>query len=242
MIGMECKLVAVLLMVSLTYGMAIASADDSFLQQPFKSYIFESKTYPDGVQELSRIIQKPVTIPDGVTDFVKEINGWNIGARIPIWDRIGRTNETPTMRDVLDQTSLSLGMGWTYDQANDRVVLDFSWRHNDPRTSTELVHVLQTAPASISQEDRTYYWSHHALAPNDIWQIAFDALLSKPENSPVWKVRFADDLKRDIPLPWPVINLLSAKIKDQAGSEHLIVINNQPESIFSWRREHLLIR
>lgn len=225
---MDHKLRVVLLAASLVCGRAFASADDSFLHQPFPSYLFKAKTYPDGVRELSQIIQKPVIIPDGVADFAKEINGWNIGVRIPVFIRIGRAHETPTLRDVLDQTSSSLGMGWTYDKTKDRVALDFSWCRNDARSGTELVRILQNTPAAVSQQDQRYYWNHLTLSPNNTWQIAFDALLSKPENSPsAWKVRLADDLKRDI-LPCPVINLLSAKIKDQAGSEHLIILNDQP--------------
>jgi hypothetical protein len=242
---MNRKLRVILLTASIACGLASASADDSFLQQPFKSYLFESKTYPDGVRELSRIIQKPVTIPDGAADFVKEINGWNIGFRIPNYSRIGRTNQTPTMRDVLDQTSSSLGMGWRYDASKDRVVLDFSWCREDPRTSAELLDVLEhSAPLSFASEiisstgtsttykanpNQTYFWDHHHLDPNDKWRIAFDALLSKPENfRAVWKLRFADDMKRQCGYPEPVINLLSAKIQDQDGGEHLIILDDQP--------------
>ena len=223
----------------------VSASDESFLQQPFKSYLFESKNYSDGVRELSRVIQKPVTLPDGVTDFATQINGWNIGFRIPVWMRIGRGSETPTLQDVLDQTSSSMGMGWSYDAAKDRVALDFSWRREDPRTSAELLDVLEhSAPLSFTSEtvsstatssiykanpNQTYYWNHHHLDPNDKWRIAFDALLSKPENfHAVWKLRFADDMKRQVWVPQPVINLLSAKITDQAGAEHVIILNDQP--------------
>jgi hypothetical protein len=242
---MKCQFRLVFLAAGFACLLSSASANDSFLQLPFKSYLFESKNYPDGVQELSGIVQKPVAIPDGVAGFVDEINGWNIGFRIPIWMRIGRGNETLTIRSVLDQTSCRMGMGWRYDASKDRVVLNFSWCREDPRTSTELLDVLEhstalsfaseiisstaTSTTSKPNPNQTYFWDHHHLDPSDKWRIAFDALLSKPENfRAVWKLRFADDMKRQIFYPEPVINLLCAKIKDQAGVEHVIIQDDQP--------------
>jgi hypothetical protein len=228
MARMGRKLLVVLLATSLACETAFASADDSFLRVPFKSYLFQSATDPAGVQELSRIIGKPVLLPLGVSDFVKEINGWNTGFRVPFWIRIGLNNETPTLRDVLAQTASSMGMKWSYEPKKDRVVLDFAWRRSDVRSGEELAHVLETTSASTSMQDLRYYWTQDALPPHDTWQIAFDALLSKAgATSNVWKVRLADDLKRGVP-PRPVINMLSAKMKDQSGKEHLIIVNDQP--------------
>ncbi len=229
----------------------LAPAPDAFLDHaipstalrtnPNNSTSLQFKTYGEQLAKLKATIPKPITLPDGVLDFVTGIDkGYFCTCEFGMIF-VGVLKELPTNRNFLDAACPRLEMAWSYDPTRDAIVLDFPWRRDDSRTSAELVDVLEHT-AVLSTEEvfasgafkaepiQRYFWDHHQLDPNDKWRIAFDALLSKPENvSSAWKVRLSDDLRRDFGIPSLVENLLTAKMKDEHGTEHFLIVNSQPE-------------
>jgi hypothetical protein len=192
------------------------------------------KGYSDQLNTMRQAVSKPIIIPDGVIDFVTSVDkgyfptgGWGMN-----FDSL---KDEPTKRRFLDMACPRLGMTWSYSPSRDAILLDFPWRRDDPRTTQQLVNLLLPgAPAravdgsKVTLGGQTYY----VPVLDDTWPNVFDALLSKSENFPnAWKVRLADDLRREIGFPTPVANLLTSKMKDADAAEHVLIVNSQREWI-----------
>jgi hypothetical protein len=201
--------------------------------------------------------QRPVVYPAGFVDFIQtedSKSNWDKGFVLFSTERDG-SPAGKTMRDYLTASFYALTLTWQYDSVRDAISTDFKWHRDDPRTNGQLLDVLLHAPSSASKPlwlqlidlylratrshsqtgwldpHREYYFNHHKLDPDDSWRIAFDALLSKPENFlKVWKLRFIDDA-RNYSVPGFVDNILAKQMLDDRGREHFLVINVQSPMI-----------
>jgi hypothetical protein len=210
-----------------------APAPDDFLDQPIGVTQYELKGYSEQLAQMEKIVSKPIIVPDGVVDFVTSINkgyfvtSTGIGA--------GPDASKDTKRGFLNMSCPRLGLAWNYDPSRDAIVLDFPWRRDDLRTKQQLIDCLTHSriPQSLTKNldpHIFYYLRYHKLAPDDTWRIAFDALLTKPDNFPnVWKLRLGEDMRSTNFALMPANNMLSSKMKDAAGAEHVLVVNSQPE-------------
>jgi len=244
------------LVISVPVRAGQSPAPDAFLDQPIPSTSLslnpnnstwlQFKTYAEQVAKVRATLPKQVTLPDGVVDFVTSVdNGYfsTVGYGLIF---VGIQKDLPTQRKFLDAACPRLEMAWSYDPSRDAIVLDFPWRRDDPRTSGQLLDALEhtgvlnsgdkpisrtaTSATYAEKPNERYFWDHHKLAPDDKWRIAFDALLSKPENfASAWKVRLAEDLRRDFGFPMLIDNLFAAKMKDENGAAHVLIVNSQPE-------------
>jgi hypothetical protein len=210
-----------------------AQVPDAFLDQPIGVTQYMLTGYSEQLSQMQKIVSKPIIVPDGVVDFVTRINkgyfvtSTGIGA--------GPDASKDTKRGFLNMSCPRLGLAWNYDPARDAIVLDFPWRRDDSRTPQQLIDFLThsripRAPTEQLDPQAWYYMKYHWLAPDDSWRIAFDALLTKPENFPnVWKLRLGEDMRSTNFALMPVNNLLTSKMKDAEGAEHILIVNSQPE-------------
>jgi hypothetical protein len=114
------------------------------------------------------------------------------------------------------QGNASLLMVWKYDALRDAIVLDFPWHKTNFRDGRTLIDILKKRASSKD------------LKPEE-WDVAFDELLSRPDNFPqAWKPRIIEDnqsLSGPPGLPGPVNNFFTGVLKDAEGKEHLLVLN-----------------
>ncbi len=235
---------------SLPATAGLAPAPDAFLDQPIpvkalkinpdNSTWLQFNTYAEQVAKIKETVPKPIILPDGVVDFVTSIDkGYFTTCGFGMM--FGSITNVPTNRNFLNAACPRLEMAWSYNSTRNAIVLDFPWRRDDSRSSAELLDVLEHTAVLQADEssssgtysaglNQRYFWEHHQLDPDDKWRIAFDALLSKPENATsAWKVRLADDLRRDYGLPTLVANLLTGRMQDEHDTEHILIVNSQPE-------------
>jgi hypothetical protein len=206
-------------------------ASDAFLDQPIGVTEYMLKGYSGQLSQMQKIVSKPIVVPNGVVDFVASVNKGYFVTTTGIGEGPDASKETN--RNFLNMACPSLGMAWNYNPSRDIIVLDFPWRRNDPRTTQQLLDLLLPTghPQAINGNEFTSGGqTYRLIASNDSWPIIFDALLSKPGNfSNAWKVRLADDLRRASFFARPVEHLLTARMKDEQGAEHVLIVNSQPE-------------
>jgi hypothetical protein len=115
----------------------------------------------------------------------------------------------------------NLDLLWAFVPSRNAIVTQFKWVQDDPRTAAELVRILTTTPPPpdpITFERK-----------KNPWQVAFDALLSKPENFPhVWPLRYVADDRTFFHIP-SVTNLVARTITDAEGVGHILIVNDHPE-------------
>jgi hypothetical protein len=212
-------------------------------------------SFEERMENLQSVAQRPIVYPDGLVKFIQSgdrTSDWDKGKVLFLRERDGSPAGN-TVRNYLTPFLEAMTLTWKYDSARDAVVTDFKWHRDDSRTSGQLLDVLLHAQPSatkplhlqlidlyfraVDSHTQTawfdpfwkYYFDHHELDPDDSWRIAFDALLSKPENFPqVWKLRFVDDVRHHF-MPSFVTNLLAATMRDEKGDEHVIIVNDEPE-------------
>jgi hypothetical protein len=222
------------------------------------SHIPVFNSFADRLTNLQIVAQRTILYPDGFVDFIQSEDSkenWDKGLVLFSSERNGYPVGN-TVRDYLTASLDALTLTWKYDSSRNAITTDFKWRRDDPRTSAQLMDVLSHTPSSAIKPlylqwidsyfratgapaqtawidpHQAYFWDHHKLDPDDAWRIAFDALLSKPENFPqVWKLRFIDDVRScGVLSPSCVDNILAKPMRDDKGREHFLVINVQNTS------------
>ena len=217
------------------------SASDAFLDQPipqsllpppFKphskdcdtSKLVQFASYEARMDNLRAVLPKPIIFPDGLAAFVHQQDlgtDWDKGKVFFLSERNGMSLlNGATVRNLLNLSISALDLSWKFDPENDSIITDFWWHRDDTRTSRELVYFLSTTPCKSSLNHPGVF---------DPWQIAFNALISKPENLPrVWPLKFAAD-DRCFCLSFILNNLVTGKITDNRGTDHFLVVNDQEE-------------
>ncbi|MEO6053594.1 MAG: hypothetical protein ABIP97_06240, partial [Chthoniobacterales bacterium] len=111
----------------------------------------------------------------------------------------------------------------------DATFLDLNWKRNDSRSCKELINALLAAkPTPWDQLPPAITPGSNANARElDNWRVAFNALLSKPENlSWAGSLRvYHDTHGRRTSLPF--INLFTGKVRDGNGRVEILIINGQ---------------
>ena len=227
------------------------------LKSTAASPFLQFNSFVDRMKNLQAVAQRPIVYPSDFTEFIQDEDSksdWNKSDVLFLTERNGSPTGNTT-REYLTSSLDALTLKWKYDSALDAITTDFKWHRDDPRTNGQLLDVLlhvqpaATKPLHLQLIDLyfratgsptqtgwldphwKYYFVHHELDPDDTWRIAFDALLSKPENFPqVWKLRFIDDVRRYFMASF-VENLLTKPVLDDAGREHILVVNNEPEVV-----------
>jgi hypothetical protein len=222
-------------------GARASSVPDAFLDLPLRAPLLPPYDQPpDGIKPsrtpefhcyatLARAIKavspKPVIFPPGWLAFVsahEKKTDWDNGKDFFLHGKPIISVFPPiTIRCYLGNLFGQTGLSWKYDPQRDAIVTDFPWRADDPRDGSDLLKVLLTTKPTPLDGFK---------AMLDPWTHAFNALLNKPENYPrAWPLRFcADD--RSFIFATERIKLLDAgTIRDSAGGEHIILVNDQPE-------------
>jgi hypothetical protein len=176
------------------------------------------------VQLLSSLVGKRIALPAYIAAELKTDND-------PGQKGYWGLEKNQEVRPIFNRVCFSLGMVWRYEPLRDDIALDMKWRRDDPRTREKLVGILnQTAPVDWDKlpwgSANILGGKDHALDP---WRVAFDSLLSKPENiSTAGQVRIFHDRHVELmPGPFPVMNLLSKKMRDVSGRAETLVLNTQ---------------
>jgi hypothetical protein len=221
----------------------------AFLDRPFPTDIKletkwdppESGTGPGVEYHMLGVASVPQCI-----GFLQKMSGKQIVLPLPLEAEVREelmTNDQPTrgsswgvekdkpIRDIFNRLCLSINVTPSYDPAGDKIVLRMDWQRDDPRTGAELVRFLQTetpVPWEKLLSGPVNLVGGHGWAL-DPWRMAFDALLSKPENFSSAGFLRVDENEHAWGLGnFPVLNLLSHKMRDRtSGRVETLVLNGQ---------------
>ena len=227
---MKWQLRLFFLVANLACGVDVASADDSFLNREAPRTWAWCKSPKETLQVLRAVVPKTIIMPGGMpipngnpllNPTEAEVKTAGSGYR---FDPDPGDKKPFTVRDFLNDVTKYLELTWSYDATRDAVVLDFAWRVNDARSNEE---VLETLLKTVPPEDEKHVGSR-AVDPTDSWRVAFNALLSKPENySKGGQMRWeADAICSFMFLEQPV-NLFTGKVLDEAGAVHFLILNTK---------------
>src|SRR5271156_2787244 len=128
---MKCQLRVVFLVVGLAYGLANASADESFLNQKLPTTWVIYRSNMELLQVLKSVVPKTFILPEGMSVPAglpepkplknpteaekKRAMPSAIGCAGALFGRVPG-NKTPfTVRDYLNQASKFMGLTWNYD-------------------------------------------------------------------------------------------------------------------------------
>jgi hypothetical protein len=198
----------------------------------FGSTYLQYNSYQERLRDLKAFIPKPIIFPQGFTEFIGDEESKPQPKGLDnIFPIAGCGMPANSLRSYLDFSMQLLGLRWTYDPVKNAIITDIDWRRSDPRTSRELVHVLARSRL-IAYDDllKKQNWGQKNGLQLDPWRIAFDALLSKPENlSTCWKLRFCEEARKaGFSATMPVDNLLAATVPDEMGKPHFLVLDFNP--------------
>ena len=219
---------------------------DAFLDQPFPASVpWETHTEPPpgfpgpkqtfqmlnvpsfwgGVQLLGKMSGKTVRLPEGLSEWPDERSesNWGLG--------LGAGNKD-TVREMFNRLCLALNLVWRHDARQDVIDLDPAWRRSDPHSAKDLADVLVgTKPVP---EDQLPAGEVNLVGgrdrARDDWRLAFDALLSRPENFLLaGALRLYHDThghSRGM-APLDVVNRFAGKLPDGNGHLEILVLNGQ---------------
>ncbi len=162
---------------------------------------------------------------------------------MPVWQEssrletgnggLGVSSDEPLRNFISRICSISLGLKWHYDGKQDVIVLDYPWTRDDPRSLKELADALiETNPVSwknLPADPQPNQVGGHGMLL-DPWRVAFDGLLSKPENYlPCSAVRFFHNThgNTEFAAMTDPDTLFSGKVCDNNGQEMILVLNKQ---------------
>jgi hypothetical protein len=225
----------VIFLLATTVLHAANAAPDAFLDQPLPSQFLVSseglsqqaqipKSHVERLHNLHTALAKPIVLPDGLADFLAEkdrTTDWKKGNVLLLAEGWSQSLPgKPTLRAYASDTFAHLNLDWTFDPKQDAIVARFRWPMDDPRSGAELIQILgSTSPAALI-----------GVSTNNPWQIAFNALLSKPENfARVWPLRFCADQRQIFSSSVSTVGMATGKIKDDAGAEHFLIVTDQAE-------------
>ena len=219
---------------------------DAFLDQPFPASVpLETQTRPPpgfpgptqtfqmlnvpsfwgGVQLLGKLSGKTVRLREGLSEWPDERSesNWGLG--------LGAGNKE-TVREMFNRLCLSLNLVWRYDAKQDVIDLDPVWHRSDPRSAKNLADALvgtKPVPANQLPAGEVNLVGGHGRARDD-WRLAFDALLSRPENFPLaGALRLYHDThghSRGM-APLAVVNRFACKLPDDDGRLKILILNGQ---------------
>ena len=179
-------------------------------------------SFQSGVEALGKLSGKKVVLPDGIQKWLKEHSDENWGMSFGV-------AKNQSVRELFERLCLTLGVVWRYDPQQDAIILNFNRYQNDPRSAKELVAIVagQKPPPweQLKMETNPNGVGGHGKALDE-WRIAFDSLLSKPENFlTAGTVRIYHENHIGEMMHFPVINLLTGTMRDQNGRDVILVIN-----------------
>jgi hypothetical protein len=183
-------------------------------------------TYLQRLERLEKEVGEPVEFQP--SDFVSFLIDYNAGKRDfgVVWMADAGLPAPGAKAKFLDDECGYLGLQWHEDVARHVVVLRPSWCRDDPRDARDLMRVLtQERPTSVN--DETILTGQGKF---DAWRIAYDALLTKPENFPAaWRLRTKEQISPSIHIGIqcnePIPNSFAEAINDDSGRRALIIID-----------------
>ena len=131
-----------------------------------------------GVQLLGTLSGKTARLPGELAEWPDERteHNWGMSLGVP---------QDGKVRNLFQLLCLTLGLSWSSDPGGQVIDLDPTWKRDDPGTGRELLAVLlDTRPERLHQlktDPKANLVGGHGPLP-DAWRLAFDALLSRPEN------------------------------------------------------------
>ena len=181
-------------------------------------------TFWSGVQLLGALAGKPVRLPATLAEWPDELTEHGFGREV------GAKVGAPT-RTFFDALCQNLNLSWSYDATADAIDLRPAWRRDDPRSGKELVAVLLGSrpadPGTLTWEPAP--WPSLGRPVRDPWRLAFDALLSRPENFALaGALRLCHD-QHGLPEHPVVDNLCAAQLIGTDGRVRVLVLNDQPK-------------
>ncbi|MBE7158571.1 MAG: hypothetical protein INR62_09100 [Rhodospirillales bacterium] len=197
-----------------------AKGDGSFEEHP----MLPLGSFWNGVQLLGKLSGKPVRLPAELAEWPDErtesVPGWSYG--LPSDGKV---------RELFARLCFGLGLTWRYDAKTDAINLRPEWWRDDPRTGKDLLGILLAA-RPVRLESMV-----HDPEPNDVgghsllldpWRLAFDALLSRPENfAEAGALRLCHDNHGLGSMLGITENLCAARFSGADGRPGMLVLNGQ---------------
>lgn len=198
------------------------SGDPLFVMSP----MIKVPSFWQGVQVLGQLSGKKVLLPKGIGEWPEEKSERN-------WEgmALGFAPKA-SVRDTFERLCMSLRMSWHFDVTDDAILLEPQWKRDDPRPAKDLMTEL-VAMRPVPWTQLPFSQTPNRVGGHDLeldsWRLAFDGLLSKPENfSSAGTLRVYHDTHGHTGLSnLPVINLLAAKMVDAGGVPEIVVLNSQ---------------
>ena len=208
---------------SLPRDIPLVSSFDSYMKMTYSELKISS--FFHGVTLLGKMSGKRVELPAALGEWPEEQTEKNWGLGLGV-------EKNKKIRELFERLCFSLGLAWRYDATRDLILLNPQWQRDDPRSDEQLVDVLDSV--------KPVPWTalKPSVTPNrvgghgqelDAWRIAFEALLSKPDNFPfAGTLRvYGDTHGHGDVSPFPVINLFTGKIRSTNGDSFTVVLNGQ---------------
>ncbi len=193
----------------------VKASDAAFLDRSIETGLTKVSSYQDIIDFAGIKSGKPAEPSELLRRWIA------LGGKLNSYTAFGKG--TSTLRSYLDRLTMMTDLTWHYDAARDVLVFDFAWHRTDERSSSILLaEVLSSSPPPLDYGLR----SHMA---DDTWRQAFDALISKNEDtSDAWLVRARSNAAVPILLnPGAVTHLCAGTIHDGNGQELKLVVNHQ---------------
>ncbi len=179
-----------------------------------------------GVQLLGAMSGKTVRLPKELAEWPDERteDNWGMSLGIP---------QDGKVRELFERLCHTLDLDWHYDAKADVIDLEPQWKRADARPGRELVGILldtrPVRPHELKHDPKPNRVGGHGSLL-DPWRLAFDALLSQPENfASAGAMRLYHDSHghgRGMSL-YLVDNLCAGRLLAPDGQVQVLVLNEQ---------------
>lgn len=192
-------------------GGILCADEDGFLDRPLPDDYIVITTFSDWSAKMEHYSGKKVVLPDGFD--VKVVDAAFAGAHTNFSS--GRDPAEFSQRRLL-RLGYTFGVKGHYDASSDAIVLDYQWAADDARPAAELMKVLVETPCPADSD----------LQKPDPWRMAFNGLISKPDNRrTAGMVRWQAERKLGLPGIGRIKNLFAGNILDGKRKPHVLIFN-----------------
>ncbi len=177
-----------------------------------------------GVELLALLAGKRSELAGGLGEWPHENDEQSLGCGFGV-------SKGEKIENLFQRLSFYLDLDWRYDSARDVIVLTPAWLRDDPRPGRELVRVLIHSPVipweKLPKGERNRVGGISSTL--DPWRVAFDALVSKPENrASAGTLRLYHNFHGETSLmTFPIGVLYCGRLVDKQGRGRTLVLIDQ---------------
>jgi len=206
---------------------AVAVEPVVILEKPFPDddkwkELVSLRSFAKSAKVLEELAGKKVILPEGIDEWPNQHSEKNWGLQ----SGVGRNNLT--VKQTFEYICLFMGVTWKFDAERDVIVLTPQWKRDTMCSGKELITtLLERKPVDWMKleagEKNGVGGRDKAL---DDWRIAFDALISKPENyAKAGSVRLFNDTHTAGGAMSFLEYALAETLTDDAGRQRILVLN-----------------